>query len=84
MQDFNYDDLIKQWHFQDEFEDIATSLLEAGIQLGVQSLGLQIAQYIVAEGDFPRTPEQLTELMNKGNNHALKELTRRLKNARGA
>jgi hypothetical protein len=84
MQDFNYEDLMKQWAFQDEFEGIATSLLEAGIQLGVQSLGLQIAQYIVEHGDFPRTPEELTQLMDKGNDHALTELTRRLKNARGA
>jgi hypothetical protein len=84
MQDFNYEDLIKQWAYQDEFEGIATSLLEAGIQLGVQSLGLMIAQYIIETNDFPRTPEELTELMNKGNDHAINELTRRLKNARGA
>lgn len=84
MKDFNYEDLIKQWAYQDEFETIATNLLEAGIQLGVQSLGLMMAQYIVETGQFPETPEELTELMDKGHDHAINELTRRLKNARGA
>ncbi len=84
MRDFNYDDLIKQWKYQDEFEKIAMGLLESGIQLGVQSLGLMMAQYILDTGGFPDTPEELTELMDKANKHAVAELKRRLNNARGA
>jgi len=82
--DFGVEDLLKQWKFQDEFEGIATSLLQAGIQLGVQSLGLKIAEHIIETNRATFTPEQLTELMDKGYDHAVNELTRRLKNARGA
>ena len=82
--DFGVEDLLKQWKFQDEFESIATSLLQAGIQLGVQSLGLKIAEHIIETNRATFTPEQLTELMDKGYDHAVSELTRRLKNARGA
>ena len=83
-EEFGVEDLLKQWKFQDEFESIATSLLEAGIQLGVKSLGLMIAQHIITTNKASFTPEELTELMDKGHDHAVNELTRRLKNARGA
>lgn len=82
--DFGVEDLLKHWKYQDEFEKIATGLLEAGIQLGVKSLGLSIAQYIIDTNRASFTPEELTELMDKGYDHAVNELTRRLKNARGA
>jgi hypothetical protein len=82
--DFNVDDLLKQWKYQDEFENIATGLLEAGIQLGVQSMGLMIAKHIIETNHPISTPEKLTELMDKSYDHAANELKRRLKNARGA
>lgn len=83
-EDFGVEDLLKRWKFQDEFETIAISLLEAGIQLGVKSTGLKIAEHIIETNRATFTPEQLTEIMDRGHDHAVNELTRRLKNARGA
>lgn len=84
MEDMNADDLIKAWQYQDQFEGISMNLIEAGIQLGVRSTGVEMLKLLLKSGIFTLTEEQIKKAMDDAYDLAVKQLREKMKNARGA
>ena len=84
MEDMNADDLIKAWQYQDQFEGISMNLIEAGIQLGVRSTGVEMLKLLLQSGIFTLKEEQIKKAMDDSYDLAVKQLREKMKNARGA
>ena len=82
--DFNVDDLINGWKYQDQFEAISMKLIEAGIQLGVRATGLEFLKSLVVKDVTVFTEDELKKLLDASYDNAVKMLKERMKNARGA
>lgn len=84
MEEMNADELIKAWEYQDQFEGISMNLIEAGIQLGVRSTGVEMLKLLLQNGIFTLTEEQMKKAMDGAYDMAVKQLREKMKNARGA
>lgn len=84
MKDLNADDLIKAWQYQDQFEGISMSLIEAGIQLGVRATGVEVLKLLLSKNVFDIKEQELTKMMDTAYDIAAKQLKEKMKNARGA
>jgi hypothetical protein len=82
--DFNVDDLVNGWKYQDQFEAISMKLIEAGIQLGVRATGLEFLKSLVVKDVTAFTEDELKKLLDASYDNAVKMLKERMKNARGA
>jgi len=84
MEEMNAEELIKAWAYQDQFEVISMNLIEAGIQLGVRSTGVEMLKLLLQNGIFTLTEEQMKKAMDDAYDMAVKQLREKMKNARGA
>jgi len=84
MEEMNAEELIKAWAYQDQFEVISMNLIEAGIQLGVRSTGVEMLKLLLQNGIFTLTEEQMKKAMDGAYDMAVKQLREKMKNARGA
>lgn len=76
------DDLIRGWEVQDHFSDMAQRMLDAGIELGVKSAGIEITRIHIEKNYEPLETEDIKKAMDTAYTRASEELRRRLKNVR--
>lgn len=76
MSELTPDDLIKAWQMQDEISDIATKMLQAGIELGVRQAGIQLMEtYMAKDGELG--PKEFEDAMDKAEK-ITKEITKEI------
>lgn len=67
MSDLTPDDLIKGWMFQDHIDEMAKTVLMAGIELGVKSATLVLAELVLQgklDMDDPNIYDRIAEIAN--------------------
>lgn len=77
--DYDANDLIKMWSIQDNFEDWAKKLTEAGMSLGVMVMSVELAKRML--DPRPIDTEELEEIRNRAIKQGVIELRKRLDNA---
>lgn len=79
---FDADDLIAMWNFQDDVEKFSLELLNRGIELGVLSMAIELHKMSIQTGlSFP--DEVVAKMSKISTARAKNEMKERLKNARG-
>ena len=84
MENYEAEDLIKLWKFQDQVNDHSKLLLGKGIELGVLSLHVEMSKLLLSKFGQPMTQEDIDQAAAKAKNFALTELEKGMKNARGS
>lgn len=84
MENYEPDDLIKLWQFQDQVNDHSKLLLGKGIELGVLALHVEMAKLVLTKFGQPLSQDDIDEAAAKAKKFALTELEKGMKNARGA
>lgn len=79
---FNADDLIQMWQFQDNIENFAKDLLFKGIELGVLSTQIEIHKASLNNFGQPLGDEDIAAIAKVARKRAEQEMNERLKNAR--
>ena len=83
MSELTPDDLIKAWEMQDEISDIATKMLQAGIELGVRQAGIQLMKtYMAKDGDLG--PKDFEDSMDQAEKITKEIIKKRIDDVRGA
>lgn len=83
MSELTPDDLIKAWEMQDEISDIATKMLQAGIELGVRQAGIQLMKtYMAKDGDLG--PKDFEDSMDRAEKITKEIIKKRIDDVRGA
>jgi hypothetical protein len=84
MENYEADDLIKLWQFQDTVNDHSKLLLGKGIELGVLALHVEMAKLLLTKFNQPISQNEIDEAAAKAKHFALTELEKGMKNARGS
>lgn len=79
---FNADDLINMWEFQDNIEGFAKDLLFKGIELGVLATQIEIHKASLENFGQPLADEDIAAIAKIARKRAEDEMNERLGNAR--
>lgn len=79
---FNADDLINMWEFQDNIEGFAKDLLFKGIELGVLATQIEIHKASINNYGQPLADEDIANIAKIARKRAEDEMNERLRNAR--
>ena len=78
------DDLMKLWAFQDKVNVHSKFLIAQGIKLGVLSVRVEMSKLLLEKFNQPLSQDDIDEAAAIAENFALTELEKGMKNARGS
>jgi hypothetical protein len=84
MENYEPEDLIKLWAFQDKVNDHSKLLIAQGIKLGVLSVRVEMSKLLLQKFNQPLSQDDIDEAAAIAENFALTELEKGMKNARGS
>jgi len=84
MVNYEPEDLIKLWAFQDKVNDHSKFLIAQGIKLGVLSVRVEMSKLLLQKFNQPLSQDDIDEAAAIAENFALTELEKGMKNARGS
>jgi hypothetical protein len=84
MTDYNANDLVAMWRFQDNMEKHAGVLLKHGVELGALAMTIEIQKLLIVHGITDIDIDEIQDAKNRAMLVATKELEKRISRARGS
>ena len=78
------EDLLKQWHMQDTFRDIALELITRGAQLGALTMARNVTLKQIGVGNRTLRNEEMMELVEASTIEVREQTKKGIQDVRGA